>query len=125
MCDLYQINWSKKKLDRTDRSSFCVFSFSCNYYFVAFGASAGFIAEGVAAVVVAGAAVAGVAGAVVAGVAGAVVAGVAGLTAFVFVLFALLAGASPQAIPKEPITRTADSAIIFFITIDSPVCLRY
>ncbi len=86
---------------------------------------AGFAVAGVAALVsagfmvdeVAGAVVAGVAGAVVAGVAGAVVVGVAGLTAFVFVLFALLAGASPQAIPRALRPKTADSTIPFVILI--------
>jgi hypothetical protein len=32
-------------------------------------------------------------------------------------LFALFAGVSPQAIPSAPITRIADRAITFFITL--------
>lgn len=85
---------------------------------VAFGAAAGVAVFG--ASVFAGVAAAGAAGVAAVGVAGATgvaATGVAGLTALVFVLFALLAGASPQAIPRALRPKTADNTIPFVILI--------
>jgi hypothetical protein len=72
------------------------------------------------------------AGALAAGAlaAGALAAGafVAGATLVVAGLLALFAGAfvaaSPHAIPKAPITRTAESAINFFILFKTPIFLK-
>jgi len=46
------------------------------------------------------------------------------LVAVLVLVFALFVAASPQAIPKALITRTADRAITFFISIDSPVVFK-
>jgi len=47
-----------------------------------------------------------------------VLAGVEGL------MFALLAGVSPQAIPNAPRPRTAESTITFFICLRTPIFLK-
>ena len=62
-----------------------------------------FMLDGIAAVVETGAGV---------------LAGVEGL------MFALLAGVSPQAIPNAPRPRTAESTITFFICLRTPIFLK-
>jgi hypothetical protein len=83
-----------------------------------------------AGALVAGALVAGfgalAAGALVIGLlAAAGVEGAAGLLAgFAGALFAVLVPASPQAAPRRPIVKTAERAITFFISINSPVFFK-
>jgi hypothetical protein len=51
-------------------------------------------------------------------------AGVLAGAVFAGLTLALLAGVSPQAIPNAPITRTAESAIAFFICLQTPIVLK-
>lgn len=67
-----------------------------------------------------------VAGVVLTGVLAGVLTG-AGVVAgvlFAGFVFALFAGASPQAIPKAAKPRTVESAITFFILIKTPIFLK-
>jgi hypothetical protein len=48
-------------------------------------------------------------------------AGVLAGATFAGLVLALLAGVSPQAMPNAPITNTAESAITFFICLQTPI----